>query len=223
MTERKFYRHAGRRRAMAAAGAVVIAGGGSAIGVAAVSQYHRVSPTPAQAGTLEPPGTPPAGATGVAHSQPVSIDIPAIDVHSKLASVGVNPDGTIEAPPLFQTPSEAAWYRYSPTPGQPGPSIIEGHVDNGHGPAIFYHLAALQPGQEINVTLTDSTVVTFTIDGVRQYPKARFPTRTIYGNTDVAALRLLTCGGSFDSTTHHYLDNTVVFASLVSSHPLRPR
>ncbi|MGH9054688.1 MAG: sortase domain-containing protein, partial [Acidimicrobiales bacterium] len=65
----------------------------------------------------------------------------------------------------------------------------------------------------------DGTVAVFTVSGVRQYPKTGFPTATVYANTDFAALRLITCGGSFDYTTHHYLSNTVVYASLTSSHP----
>jgi len=48
--------------------------------------------------------------------------------------------------------------------------------------------------------------------------KDHFPTLLVYGNTDHAALRLITCGGAFDYATGHYVDNIVVFASLVSSH-----
>jgi hypothetical protein len=41
------------------------------------------------------------------------------------------------------------------------------------------------------------------------------PTKLVYGNTDHAALRLITCGGPFDSAGH-YRDNVVVLASLVA-------
>ena len=51
------------------------------------------------------------------------------------------------------------------------------------------------------------------------YPKDAFPTLEVYGNTDHAALRLITCGGQFDASTRNYLDNIVVYASLVASHP----
>ncbi len=59
----------------------------------------------------------------------------------------------------------------------------------------------------------------FEVTGVRRYPKDRFPTQLVYGNTDHAALRLITCGGSFDYSTGHYRDNVVVFASLVERIP----
>ena len=57
----------------------------------------------------------------------------------------------------------------------------------------------------------------FEVTGVRRFPKKRFPTELVYGNTDHAALRLITCGGAFDVSTGHYVDNIVVFASLVGS------
>jgi hypothetical protein len=162
----------------------------------------------------------------LARSLPISIWIPAIGVNSRLLYVGLNPDGTIQVPPLNDPPltNEAAWYKYSPTPGQAGPSIIEGHVDSlSEGPSVFFRLGALKPGDLVYVILADRQVAIFKITGVRLYPKDRFPTSTVYGNTDYAALRLITCGGSFDERSHHYSSNIVAFASLASSHPAQAR
>ena len=172
-----------------------------------------------------------AASTGVqgpalARSLPISISIPAIGVDSRLLYVGLNPDGTIQVPPLDDPPltNEAAWYRYSPTPGQLGPSVIEGHVDSlSGGPSVFFRLGALKPGDPVYITLADRQVAVFKITGVRLYPKDQFPTSTIYGNTDYAALRLITCGGSFDEQSGHYRSNVVAFASLMSSHPAQAR
>lgn len=234
----------------AALGALLVAGGGSAIGLAASSQEHAPQPTAAQAGSLNPaparsrpvvahgasrgsattrldtpaPVSTKSTATGpvLPRSLPLSVRIPAIGVDSRLQYVGLNRDGTIQVPPLNGSPSmnEAAWYKYSPTPGQEGPSIIEGHIDSAvAGPSVFFRLGALRPGDHVDVTLEDGTVAVFRVDGVRRYTKAAFPTATVYGNIDYAGLRLITCGGPFDSATHHYLDNTVVFASLSSPGP----
>jgi len=159
----------------------------------------------------------------LARSLPVFIWIPAIGVSSRLLYVGLNPDGTIQVPPLNDPPltNEAAWYKYSPTPGQPGPSIIEGHVDSlSAGPSVFFRLGALRPGDLVYITLADRQVAVFRITGVRLYPKDQFPTSTVYGNTDYAALRLITCGGSFDEQSHHYNSNVVAFASLASAQAL---
>ena len=122
--------------------------------------------------------------------------------------------------PSIQTSADrAAGHKYSATPGQVGSSVIEGHVDSARGPAVFFRLGALHPGNTIEVTLADGVTAVFRVTGVREYAKSRFPARAIYGATDFAALRLITCGGAFDDATGHYLSSTVVYASLASSRP----
>ena len=89
--------------------------------------------------------------------------------------------------------------------------------DSDQGPAVFYRLGALHPGDRINVRLADGITAVFRVTGVREYTKAEFPTAMIYGPTNYASLRLVTCGGTFDFATGHYLGSVVVFASLVST------
>jgi sortase (surface protein transpeptidase) len=103
------------------------------------------------------------------------------------------------------------------TPGQIGAAVIEGHVDSQVGPAVFFRLGALHPGDRIDVTLADGMTAVFRVTGVREYAKANFPTTMIYGATNYASLRVVTCGGTFDNATGHYVSSVVVFASLVSS------
>jgi len=86
---------------------------------------------------------------------------------------------------------------------------------------VFFRLGDLRPGNRVTVTRRDGSIAAFEITGVRRYPKDRFPTQLVYGNTNHAALRLITCGGSFDLSTGHYLDNVVVFATLVERVPGR--
>lgn len=225
--------------------AVLLVGGATAVGVAAATQHHAPQPTREQAGTIgpasassapSPSATPsttgPVGAADrwaqaqpkhgqelvLTRSRPTVIDIPAIGVHSSLLALGLNSDGTIQVPPLFAKPSQAAWYKYSVTPGQVGTSVIEGHIDTYQGPSVFYRLGALRPGEEVDVTLADGTVAVFRVTGVRQYSKTTFPTLAFYGDTGYPSLHLVTCGGTFDSATGQYLSSTVVYASLISAH-----
>ena len=173
--------------------------------------------------TASPTGTPAGTATGtpgLSQSQPIRVDIPSIGVSSSLLSLGLNTDGTMEVPP-FERVSKAGWYHYSPTPGEVGPAVIVGHIDSAqYGPGVFSQLAALSPGDTVSVTRADNTVVTFRVAQVATYSKTSFPTQTVYGNTDRPALRLITCGGSFDAAAHSYRDNTVVYADFISSHPI---
>jgi Sortase domain len=206
----------GRFRARLAGfgGAVLLVGGALTVAIALLLQQHAPQPGATAAGRIGPAAKGPS----LHRSLPVSVDIPAIGVHSQLLSLGVNADGTIQVPSLTTSADEAAWFKYSATPGQIGAAVIEGHVDSYQGPAVFFRLGALHPGDTIEVTLADGVTAIFRVTGVRQYPKAEFPAKTIYGTADYAALRLITCGGAFDYATGHYLSSTVVFASLVSSH-----
>jgi hypothetical protein len=193
-------------------GVLLLLAGIVTIGVAVGAQQHAPQPSAAAAGTIDPGGIGPS----LQRSTPISVDIPAIGVRSSLLRLGLNADGSIQVPSLTTSADEAAWYKYSATPGQIGTSVIEGHVDSYRGPAVFFRLGALQPGDTVDVTLADGVMAIFRISGVRRYLKVNFPAKTIYGMTDYAALRLITCGGTFDYATRHYLGSTVVFASLTS-------
>ena len=205
-----------RARIAGLAGVLLIVTGIAAIGVAIGGQVHAPQPSLAAAGAIGPFGGRGHG-PWLRRSPPVTVDIPAIGVHSALLSLGVNAGGTIQVPPLRTRAGEAAWYKYSATPGQIGTSVIEGHVDSTQGPAVFFRLGALRPGEKIDVTLADGVTAVFRITGVREYAKSRFPAQTIYGAAGYAALHLITCGGAFDYATGHYLSSTVVFASLTSA------
>ncbi len=139
------------------------------------------------------------------------VSIPSIGVTSMLTSLGRNADGSVQVPTDFQV---AGWYNGSVTPGQVGPTVILGHVDSTAGPGIFYRLGALHPGDTVTVHRQDGRNVTYRITGVRVYSKAHFPTLEVYANTSIPTIRLITCGGAFDSATHHYLSNIVAFGQL---------
>jgi Sortase domain len=205
-----------RARVAGVAGVLLVVVGGAAVGVAVIAQEHAPRPSLAAAGATGPGR---AGGPSLRRSLPVSVDIPAIGVNSKLLHLGVNSNGTIKVPSLFTSADDAAWFKYSATPGQIGASVIEGHLDSYHGPAVFFRLGSLRPGDSIDVRLADGVTAVFRITGVRQYLKSSFPAKTIYRTTGHAALYLITCGGAFDQATGHYLSSTVVFASLISSRP----
>lgn len=151
-------------------------------------------------------------------SEPAAIDIHAIGVHSEMQQVGLTAEHTLEVPAPGPYYDQAAWYKHSVTPGEIGPSVIVGHVDSAaDGPSVFFDLGNLRPGDEVLITRRDGTVAMFTVEAVRQYPKDEFPTELVYGETNHAALRLITCGGEFDRGERSYRDNIVVFATLAGS------
>jgi hypothetical protein len=154
-------------------------------------------------------------ATPMAHSAPVTIDIPHIGVQAKILSLGLTSAGAVRVPPLT-SPFMTSWYDRGPTPGSPGAAVIFGHVDShAVGPAVFYRLGDLRPGDLVYVTLKDQRTAVFRVYSAALYQKAEFPDQAIYGYTSWPSLRLVTCGGEFDQATGHYLANTVVFAQYV--------
>jgi Sortase domain len=156
-----------------------------------------------------------AAAHRVPAADPASIEIPAIGVSAKIIDRGLNRDGSIAVPPL-KTPFVTSWYDRGPSPGESGASVILGHVDAaGIGPAVFYKLGDLRPGNRIYVRLRNGHTAIFETYSVALYLKTRFPTARVYGYTSWPTLRLVTCGGEFDPKTGHYLGNTVAFASYV--------
>ncbi len=168
------------------------------------------------------PGTP-AGPTPTEQAAPVaapvSVAIPAIDVRSDLLRLGVNGDGTVQVPPLAED-DQAGWYERGPAPGAVGPAVLLGHVDSAEwGPGVFFDLGALRPGDEVAVTRDDGSVAVFAVDRVERHRKDDFPTIEVYGNTDDAQLRLITCGGAFDPGARSYEDNVIAFATLVGTRP----
>jgi hypothetical protein len=148
-------------------------------------------------------------------SVPVALLIPSLGVNSPVGEVGLTSDGQIEVP-TGEAYNNAAWYRYSPTPGEAGPAVIEGHLDTPGGePSVFYGLALLGPGDDVEVVRADGKTLTFRITEVTRYAKTEFPTEAVYGDLDHPGLRLLTCGGSLDGDGK-YQDNVVAFATLVA-------
>jgi sortase (surface protein transpeptidase) len=146
-------------------------------------------------------------------SAPVRLEIPAIGVSSPLIRLGLNPDGTMQVPGDFQV---AGWFTGGPQPGQLGPAVIAGHVDSRTGPAVFYRLRDLHPGDQIRVVRADHRVVRFRVESLASFPKQALPDDAVFAATTTPALRLITCAGSFDWSKHSYRDNLVVSATRVA-------
>jgi len=205
------------RRPWAAAAALlgVVMLCGAAAGLASASHTGR----PATPPTGTPPLVPvPKGKWAAAPSptttsvpRPTALDIPAIGVKTRLIRLGLTAAGTLQVP---STASVAGWYTGSPRPGETGAAVIAGHIDSYAGPGVFYRLKNLKPGDLVYVQRGRGTLAVFKVTAVRMFPKTRFPTAAVYGPVPDAQLRLVTCGGTFDPATGHYLSNVIVFASL---------
>ena len=149
---------------------------------------------------------------------PVRIRIGSIGVDAEMIALGLNADGTLEVPPY----ELAGWFQGGPKPGEIGPAVIAAHVDSLTGPAVFFRLKRLVVGNSVTVDYDDGSSVEFVVVGSNRYPKDEFPTQKVYGPTDNAVLRLITCDGFFDRATRSYDANLVVSAVAVSPIQVEP-
>ena len=202
-----------------AAGLVVIVGGTAGL---LLTRHPTPALRPVAAGVAALPAptgpivAPPQSAPPAPVASPVSLTIPLIGVKTNLITLGLAAGGSMQVP---VSTTVAGWFTGSPRPGAVGSSIIVGHVDgrvaSTEARGVFFRLNTLKAGDDVFVKRADGTTAEFRVTEVQTYLKDHFPTQTVYGPTPDAELRLITCGGAFDSVTRHYLSNIVVYASQV--------
>ncbi len=141
--------------------------------------------------------------------------IPAIGVDSPVHGLGLDGEGKLQVP-SGELYNQVAWYDGSPTPGEVGPAVLEGHVTGaGYAPSVFFELGDTRKGDRIEVDRADGSTATFEVTEVKSSPKDDFPRIDVYGATDGPELRVITCGGTYDKDAGRHLDNVIVFAELV--------
>jgi hypothetical protein len=200
------------------------------------------SPAPAPLATVAPrttttlaPVAAPAAGTTAPPTTAAGLPIGSHDAHldgltgpAAVVPVGVvaGPGGTIQGPVVaagvdpatgeLAIPAQAgvvAWYQYGPSPGEGGSAVLAGHVDWHGVPGIFFRLRALAPGDPVEVTMSDGSARSFHVVAVELVEKPQLPLAEVFARTGPPTLTLVTCGGSFDASTHHYRSNVVVTAS----------
>ena len=187
--------------------AVTAAGCGGGAKKAPPAQVAQ--PAPSQSS-----GTP-APVKPLSRSVPSRLRIPKLHVDSPIMKLGLNADHTIQVPPLSR-PNQTGWWDGGPTPGEKGASVILGHnIGNGR-PSVFEKLGTLKPGDRVEVTRGNGSVATFEITKLEQIAKSRFPTEKVYGKLSYPGIRLITCGGQFDASWGHHVDNIIVYGRLVN-------
>lgn len=155
----------------------------------------------------EPSPEPPPAPENLA---PTRVRIPSIGVDATIIDLGLNPDRTLEVPKDFD---DTGWYTGRSVPGEIGPGVVVGHVDSAaYGPAVFYRLRELVPGDLVEIDRSDGSVAVFRVTDMVLVHKDDFPTQDVYGLTDQPTLRLITCGGRFDKATRSHIKNLIIYA-----------
>ncbi|MFH9063902.1 class F sortase [Streptomyces coeruleorubidus] len=173
---------------------------------AAVPDPNRTS-TP----TARPP-RPPASPSPLPPSRATRLLIPYLRVDAPVMDLGLDREHRLTAPPE-DDPKLVGWYKQGASPGERGTAVAVGHLDTDSGPAVFAGLTELKPGRIVKARRADGRIAVYTVDKIKSYEKAHFPSQEVYGARGRPELRLITCGGNYDRRKG-YSGNVVVFAHL---------
>ena len=133
--------------------------------------------------------------------------IPSIGVDAAVVVIGTLPGGEMATP---SNGYDAGWYDFSTPPGQPGNTMMTGHVDYDVGPAVFYRLRDLGPDDEVQVRLSSGETVVYRVTQTESYPRSSAPLDEIIGDTEEDTITLITCDGAFDPSVRLYDHRLVV-------------
>jgi Sortase domain len=146
--------------------------------------------------------------------EPVGLSIAKIGLKAKeVRSVGLESDGQLEIP----NEKEIGWYRYGQAPGEIGSTVLAAHVSWNGSLGPFAELATVEPGDRINVQLSDGGTRTYEAVERNQYNKGELPAERIWTRTGSETLVLITCGGEFNPAIKRYYDNIVIYAVPVAA------
>lgn len=211
----------GERKSVWAGLVVAALAGGTVLG----SLIHQGGkPLPASVAPSRSAQAIPKPAQEDAHS--FRVTVPSIGVNAPVVDAGSTGagGGELNVPSDIHTVAwwDGLWKSGSSTvrekvasPGQPGVALLAGHVDSAaEGPGVFYRLDVVKPGAI--VTVTDQNKVTkWKVTRVETVNKNALPTG-LFANTGKPQLALVSCGGPFDDSAGHYVDNIIAWTTPAS-------
>lgn len=161
-----------------------------------------------------PPSSSNGGSTAGVVGLPQMLRIPAIGVNAAVEKVGINSDGTMGVP---VNEWNVGWYKLGYRPGSNGNAVIAGHLDWTNGPAVFWNLKKLNPGDEIFVKDDKGVERKFVVNQLVVYPYNNAPLDTIFGGANQGKLNLITCAGTYDKKLRNYNKRLVVYTTLAGN------
>lgn len=170
------------------------------------SQHIRSkSAQPSQTGPAEKPILKPP----VQPFLPNRLAIPAIGITAEIEPVTTLPDGQMGVPADIR---KAGISYPGILPGAPGNVLLDGHVDSYTGPAVFFDLKKLKPGNSIIVSNLNGPKLIYVVESVEIYFTHEAPLGRIFGPTTEHRLTLITCTGRYSRKKKEHEKRLIVFA-----------
>lgn len=135
-------------------------------------------------------------------NQPRSIELPTIGARGYIQKVGLDQNGAVAVPGNVNL---AGWFVGEATPGKPGLSIIDGHVQGKYSPGIFKNLGKLKPGDIFIVEFGDRSTKRFEVIRVESHAVADAAQHLFKKQETIESqLNLITCSGAYNNASHQY-------------------
>jgi sortase (surface protein transpeptidase) len=191
-----------------------------AVQVSALSKKSKPPTTTGQAANSSTvPGTTKPSALSfsqytVAPDLPRYLKIPKLGVYARVLQVGVTKTGALGTP---NNVYDTAWYTGSAKPGQPGATLIDGHVSSWTAHGVFYGIKTLVVGDMIQIIRGDGAVLNYQVVKTQVYGANNVDMQAAV--TPITAgksgLNLITCTGQVKPGTSEFNERVVVFAQQV--------
>lgn len=142
------------------------------------------------------------------------LNIPKLNIHARVLQVGVIASGQVGTPDnVFDT----AWYTGSAKPGQPGATLIDGHVSSWTTHGVFYSIKQLVPGDALQIVRGDGAMINYQVVTTQTYSVNSVNMQAALSpiTAGKSGLNLITCTGQFNASTHEFNERVVVFAQQV--------
>ncbi len=150
------------------------------------------------------PSPPPMPAAMVDYAEPIRLVIPSIQLDSRVVQVGIV-DGEFEVPKFL-----VGHYIGSANVGEPGNSVMAGHVSSISSGNVFANLESVKPGDEVYV-YGESGPLIYRVTETRVVQNTEV---SVMAPTPDPTLTLITCTGDWDWIAREYTHRFVVFAAL---------
>lgn len=159
-------------------------------------------------------GVAPPRTSGSAVANPYRLVIPSIGLNARVEDVGILPDGKLDTPDDIR---KVGWYQKGPKPGLAGNAVIDGHLDIGKKPGVFWHLNKVKPGQVMYVIDEKGQRIAFRVKERQIYHVSEAPLQKIFGKSDGRNLNLITCAGTWDKKLNHYDKRLIVYTERIDT------
>lgn len=153
---------------------------------------HSPTVVPSPTGPTPTPA-PPLG------DSPYRIIIEKIGVEAPVDTYGLDENAVPEVPTGDDAAQVVAWYNFSARPGTGSNAVFAGHV-TWFGPAVFYSLTSVAPGDIIKLRNDEGTELVYKVTSVFSVDPNDPDSLKVMHGTDKDVITIITCDGAFTDT-----------------------